>query len=570
MKKFKSLITSYSSVILLCSVVVAVSCTSDYDDINTNKNAIANLEDSQLPFLFSSALQTGTNSGWSYQVAQNLFHDQYAQYYSNTTTYFPSDRLVIRFDWIGALWDPMYTATLPQLQVLMERYEPTSAEYAIANIWWVLSFQRITDTWGPIPYFNAGVVAPSVSYDPQDAIYDDFFQRLDNSVTILQGKTGESPYGGYDLIYGGDVSKWIKLANTLRLRLAVRISKVDANRAKTEGEAAVADGVMTSSPADDALLQKSVVGSDVNGLSVMDWNEFRMSSAMESVLKGYKDPRMPVYFNPTQQSIDANLAANGGKYNKDDVAHPLDFNGLRNGLTAADMAVPLNNYNANSRHGQRWNSQSSAGEATQYFSDYYFEDNVWKANADKTTYSAGQATPSNVMATAEAYLLRAEGVLLGWNMGGGTAKEYYEQGITASMAQWGITDPAVISAYITSTSVPIAPQDAQGSPAVSTVPVLWSATPAVQREQVTVQKWLAVYPDGNEAWADVRRSGYLKLYPVVKSDNADLTDPSSQSIKRIPFMLSEKTSNSTAVEAAVPLLGAGGDKITTPLWWDVD
>lgn len=568
MKKiFKRSISRYQAIVLLCMMATVFSCTSDYEEINTNKNAIADLQDSQLPFLFSTALRRGTNSGWDYQVAQNLFHDQYAQYFANTTTYFPSDRYVIRFDWIGALWDPLYTATMPQLQVLMERYEAGTAEYAIANIWWVLSFQRVTDTWGPIPYFNAGTIATSVDYDPQDAIYDDFFARLDAAVDVLKTKTGETPYGSYDLVYGGDVNKWIKFANTLRLRLAVRISNVNPSKAKSEGEAAVADGVMLASPADDALLAKSVTGSDVNGLSVMDWNEFRMSSAMESVLKGYEDPRMPVYFNPTQNSIDANLGANGGKYNPDDLAHPLQFNGLRNGLTAADMALPLNNHAANSRHGARWNSSTAD---VLYFSDFYFEDGVWKAGSDATTFSAGQATPSNVMCTAEAYFLRAEGAMLGWNMGGGTAKQYYEAGITASMNQWGITDPAAIAAYIASTNVPVPPQDAQNSPALSTVPVAWGGAEAVQHEQISLQKWLAIFPDGNEGWADVRRSGYLKLYPVVKSDNPEIPDPTTQDIKRIPFMVSEKANNAKGVATGVPLLGSGGDKSTTPLWWDVN
>lgn len=567
MKKLKFHISPFKAFVFLFVMSVMVSCTGDYEEINTNKNAVASLEDSQLPFLFSTALRNGTNSGWSYQVAQNLFHDQYAQYFANTTTYFPSDRYVIRFDWIGSLWDPLYSTTMPQLQVLMERYDPGSAEYAIANIWWVLSFQRVTDTWGPIPYFSAGQINSSVPYDPQDAIYDDFFARLDAAVEVLKTKTGETPYGSYDLVYGGDVNKWIKFANTLRLRLAVRISNVNPSKAKTEGEAAVADGVMTTSPADDALIAKSVTGSDVNGLSVMDWNEFRMSSAMESVLKGYEDPRMPVYFNPTQNSIDANLAANGGRYNPDDLAHPLDFNGLRNGLVAGDMALPLNTAAANSRHGQRWNSSTAD---VQYFSGFYFEDGVWKATSEATTYPAGQAVSSNVMASAEAWFLRAEGAMLGWNMGGGTAKQYYESGIASSMNQWGITDAAAIQDYISSSRVPVAPQDAQNSPPLSTVPIAWGASESVQHEQITLQKWLALFPDGNEGWADIRRAGYLKLYPVVKSDNSEIPDPTTQDIKRIPFMLTEKTNNSAGVEGAVPLLGSGGDKTTTRLWWDVD
>lgn len=454
-------------------------------------------------------------------------------------------------DWIGSLWSPLYTTTMPQLLTLMEGYEPTSPEYAVANIFWVISFQRVTDTWGPIPYFNAGVVATGVDYDAQDVIYDDFFKRLDAAVAVLKSNTGAVPYGDFDLMYKGDVSKWIKFANTLRLRLAMRISKVDPGRAKTEAEAAVAAGVMTSSPGDDALIEKSVTNGDVNGLSVMDWNEFRMSSAMESVLKGYEDPRMPVYFNPTLNSLNANLEANGGTYNPEDAAHPLEYHGMINGLAAGEMADPKNNADANSRHGQRWNSASA---------DVQF---LGKS------YGAGQAVPSNVMCAAEAYFLRAEGVLLGWNMGGGSAKEYYEAGIAASMNQWGITDGAAIAAYVSSTNTPVAPGDFVNSPALSDVPVLFGATEDVQKEQITLQKWLALYPDGNEAWADIRRSDALQLYPVAHSDNPDLPNPATQTIRRINFMLSEKQTNGPAVQKAEDLLD-GPDVITTPLWWDKD
>jgi hypothetical protein len=308
---------------------------------------------------------------------------------------------------------------------------------------------------------------------------------------------------------------------------------------------------MTISPDDDALIQKSVVNGDVNGLSVMDWNEFRMSSAMSSVLNGYADPRMGVYFNPTKVSLDANEGApgNGGKYNPNDLAHPLVYRGLQNGHSSGEMAHALNGADVLSRHGERWNSASAR---LQYMGK---------------TWEAGWATPSNYMCAAEAYFLRAEGVLLGWNMGGGTAQTYYNLGITNSMWQWEITDPVVITAYINSVNTPIAPGDDVNSPPLSTVPVLFGATPAVQREQITLQKWLALYPDGNEAWADVRRANTLKMYPVVHSDNPDLSDPTTQRIRRVNFMLSEKQTNGPAVEAAVSLL-EGADVITTPLWWD--
>jgi hypothetical protein len=250
-----------------------------------------------------------------------------------------------------------------------------------------------------------------------------------------------------------------------------------------------------------------------------------MSSTMESVLKGYDDPRMPIYFLPSVATD--------------------DYEGLRNGLTSADMAVPLNKPDANSHHGDRWSS------------------------------TEGLETPSNVMATAEADFLKAEATLLGWNVGGGTAKEHYEKGIRNSMAQWGITDAAVVNAYINSAATPIAPGDAQNSPPVSTAPIAFSATLEQQKEQITIQKWLALYPEGVEAWADIRRSRAFKLYPVKQSDNPDLPTaaninvPTNNWIRRIPFINDEKVTNGTEVAKAVPLLN-GPDNIATKLWWDVN
>ena len=91
---------------------------------------------------------------------------------------------------------------------------------------------------------------------------------------------------------------------------------------------------------------------------------------------------------------------------------------------------------------------------------------------------------------------------------------------------------------------------------------------AVQKEQIALQKWLAMYPDGMEAWADYRRSRVLKFYPVANSDNPDITNTTTQWIRRIPFLLSETQNNGVEVTKAISLLGPGGDKVTTPLWWD--
>lgn len=526
---------------LLGSIVLFASCTKSYKDINLDKNSIATIGPADLPFLFSKALDVAPGAYYNYQIAQNLFADQYAQYFACEATYFPSDRLTIRQDWVGAAFNPMYTDVMPQLQSIFAASDSTSPEYAMASIWWVYTFHRVTDYWGPIPYFSAGKAGTSVPYDPQDKIYADFFARLTAAAAVLKKHEGENHYGSYDLVYGGDVDRWYKFANSLRLRLAIRISKVDPANAKVQAEAAVANGVMTTSAAisdpsamtsgDDAFVQRSAKNTDGNGLqSMSDWNEFRMSASMASVLNGFQDPRLPQYFLPTYNS-------------------GTQYKGLRNGLTVDQLGMAPNLAANNSHDGSRYSSTA-----------------VVDKNGNSIGSATSIATGQNVMVTAESYFNRAEGALLGWNMGG-SAKDLYNMGITNSLIQWNITNAAVQTAYINSTNTPVAPGDGLNSPAMTNIPVLFSTDPATQLEQIATQKWLSLYPDGIEAWADYRRSRKLKLYPVANSDNPDITNTSTQWIRRIPFLDSEKETNAAAVANAVTLLG-GPDKVTTPLWWD--
>jgi Susd and RagB outer membrane lipoprotein len=506
---------------LVCgSMVYFSSCTKDFEELNTDKTKLTTLTKTEYPYLFSKALSSSSYAFWRYQVAQNLFADLYSQYYATSATYFPSDRLVIRMDWMRWHWTPIYTESVPQLKTLLDQTDKASAENALAKIWWVYTFHRVTDYYGPIPYFKAGEPGKSVAYDAQDKIYDDFFVKLNEAVTTLKGKTSDKPYGSFDLIYKGDVNKWIKFANTLRLRLALRISKVNPAKAKTEAEAAVSGGVMTDF-SDDALMAKAQDGSDFNGLSgISVWNEFRMSASMESVLKGYDDPRIGIFFQPA--------SATG------------TFEGLRNGLSPAQLGIAANSNDNNSNVGERW------------------------VRGKGSAWSGQNTTPQDILHASESYLLRSEGALNGWAMGG-TAQEMYEKGIETSMKQWGIADAAKISAYVASAKTPIAPADQQASPALSNIPVKWGSSVAIQREQIGTQKWLAVFPDGIEAWAEFRRTRFPKLYPTVNSENADI--PQGQFLRRIPFIDFEKNTNKEAVNAAAALLG-GADKASTPLWWD--
>ena len=507
--------------IALAGSLAFTGCTKKFEDLNTNKTKLTTVGKGEFPYLFSKAQSEASQNFWEYQVSQNLFADLFAQYFATTAPYFPSDRYTMRHDWLNFFWSSIYVQAAPQLKAILENAEKNSPEYALASIWWVWSFHRVTDYWGPIPYFKASEPAKSVAYDAQDKIYDDFFARLKEAETVLKASSSGA-FGEFDLIYSGDKNKWIRFANSLRLRLALRISKANPTKAKAEAEAAVAGGVMEDN-SHDALIFRTDAGSDFNGLAaICNWNEFRMSASMESVLKGYNDPRMQVYFQP---------GTKGGGYE-----------GIRNGLTSGQLTGIADRNEVCSNVGRRWPTPLANG------------------------FDRQLTAPQNITPAAESWFLRAEGALNGWNMGT-TAQAAYEKGIEISMRQWGVTDAAAIAAYQQSNATPIAPNDPViNSPAMTNIPIRWGATDAVQREQIATQKWLALYPDGYEAWAEVGRTRLPKLYPVGNSDSAEL--PAGTFMRRVTFLPNERAANAEGVKAGEAALGAGGDKASTPLWWD--
>jgi hypothetical protein len=512
----------YLYIICLVFLLGGNSCTDDFDYLNRNPTAIT-LEPRYLPYMFTYAENFIDWSVGGWQVAQNLYADLYAQYYALMVTNFPSDRYVPNMNWLESPWDYTYLYIMPQLASIHAGSEPESPEYALADILWVWMFHRMADMFGPLPYYGAGMEV-MVPYVAVDQMYDDFFKRLTQAANSLQSHPDATPFKGYDIIYDGDRGKWLRFCNTLRLRLAMRISKVDPARAKAEAEAAVASGVFLENT-DCATLYKNATTSATfwNGMAqTASYNEFGMSATMVSYLKGYNDIRMMQFFQP---------AKNTGTYE-----------GLRNGLPVSKINEDRNQPPSNSNIGTYWVTLNSSGS---------FTPNV--------------GARSHLIHCAEAYFLRAEGALNGWNMNG-NAKDLYEEGIRKSLSQWGATEQQ-INEYLTSSALPVPPGDSENSPAVSTTPIPWSSILALQRKQIGTQKWLAVWPDGHEGWAEFRRTGYPDIYPVVQNDNADI--PEGECIKRLPYPPSEAISNPDELEKGRALLG-GKDNCNTRLWWDVD
>ena len=243
-----------------------------------------------------------------------------------------------------------------------------------------------------------------------------------------------------------------------------------------------------------------------------------MTASMESILKGYDDPRMEVWFAPTEDG---------------------EFRG--------QPAGGLND--------QFGTTEFSA-----------FNDDVLGNDYRETK-------PIEILMAAECYLNRAEGALNGWNMNG-NAESFYESGIRLSMNQWDITDSAAIDSYIAGNSTPVVPVITELYPDLDLydtpvdLPVSWSANEAEQRTQIAVQKYLALFPESWETWADLRRTDEQVIYPLLYTDNPDAGVGTSL-MKRVIYVTNEISSNGEAVTEAINLLG-GPDTGGTRLWWDVN
>ena len=512
------------------AIVSISSCTKEFNAFNTNPSKITKQQaqgDFQYIGGFFPDMQENIFStvDYIYQLQQNLNADVYSGYMMspdpfggpNNTNYY------MKTNWNTTTFDQAYQHVMNNWFQIKTLARPQDQHFvAIALILKVEAMHRVTDVYGPLPYSKYASNAFNIPYDSQQAIYNQFFNELDTAVTTLtayvKANPGVKPFAPFDLVYGGDYKQWLKFANSLRLRLAMRIAYADAATAQKQAEKAVADpNGLLSVVGDVAYLNM------VNGLSYQNpiWNitnaygDIDMGAPMESILEGYSDPRITNYFTPST------VAAGQEK-------------GIRNGVSISS--------------GTQYNGFSLINDAA--------------------------STPIQIMVASESYFLKAEGALRGWNMGGGTAQSFYEQGITLAFQEKGASMPASYLTNSTATAAPyIDPTNGtnsvlSGSPYLNNISVAWNGAGTMQQnlQRIITQKWIAMFPDGEEAWAEYRRTGYPVLFPVVVN-NSGGSIPTIPGIRRLPFPSDEVTNNPTGVASGISELG-GADVGGTKLWWD--
>jgi hypothetical protein len=531
LKDMKTLFRKSKSLILGAISLMAISsCTKEFKAFNTDPSKLTQQQaagDFQYITGYFPDLQQNIFStvDYIYQLQQNLNADVYSGFMMsadpfggpNNTNYFMKD------GWNSQAFD------LGSLNIMKDWYyvklkaRPQDQHFvAMALLLKVEGMHRITDIYGPIPYSKYNLSQTQLPYDSQQAIYNQFFTELDTVVNVLsayvKANPGAKPFASVDYEYGGDYKQWLKFANSLRLRLAMRIVYADPATAKLQAEKACADpNGLLSAVTDDASLNM------VNGLAYQNplWNitnaygDISMGAPMESILKGYSDPRITSYFLPS-------------------TAVPGTEKGIRNGI-----------------------------------------DNSTYSYAGYSLLNVTSTTPLNIMFASESYFLRAEGALRGWNMGGGTAQSFYEAGITLAFQERGLTIPSGYLSNATATAAPYV--DTQngtnsvpaGSPYLNNITIAWNAGDTFEHnlQRIITQKWIAIYPDGEEAWAEQRRTGYPQLMPVVINNSVGNSISTTEFIRRLPFPIDEVNNNAAQVQKAITLLG-GPDVGGTKLWWD--
>jgi hypothetical protein len=485
-------------------LVTSVSCTENFDEINVNPNVDDNPPTSAL--LTQGMLQT---SSFEYEawrgnlIYTTLFVQQFA------SLQWQGDKYLYSEDYSQALWGSYYPQPVRTLTAIVDRTKDNAAEEnynSVARILKAFVFQRLTDLYGDIPYFQAGkgfidgVMLPE--YDPQQSIYNDLLKELDEAAAALDASKGAV---AGDIIYGGDVAKWKKAAYSLMLRVAMRLTKADAATAQEWAVKAIDGGVFETYeetlkvahldvPYDNP--NSHVLGFYPAARQELANDAFKFSDTFIDALKATDDPRLGILATLPDGNDD-----------------PASQVGLPNGLDPNTIPMALENYS--------------------------------RLRADFVQPNA----PNILVSHAQTTLLVAEAIERGWVTG--DAEATFRAGVKSAIDQLklynadaALFDNAAITAFAEGVTYPAA------------------GTLDQKLEAIHTQYWIASLLDGYESFANWRRTGYPVLTPVDYAGNVTGgTIP-----RRLQYPASESGVNGENLQEAIDRQGPNA--FTTRVWWD--
>lgn len=415
------------------------------------------------------------------------------------------------------VWVNFYRNVIKQLVAVTEQTkgDPLSANiYHTARIWKAYAFMILTDTYGDIPYFDAGkgYISEEIrpKYDPQEAIYKDILKELEEASGALDAS---QPAVTTDILYGGNIPRWKKLGYSLMLRAGMRLTKADPTTARAYVAKAVAGGLFESN-ADNSIIRHTAIYNNfiANHLAAREKTNFYLAAPFVNYLKENNDPRLPVFAvryvgakgGPEQ------TAARASSDPKVQIGMPMGYNDVTiNNVLAENGVVSL-----------------------------------WDFTQINLTTVLKLDAPEFHITYAQVQLLLAEAAVRGWVSG--EAADYYAKGIRANLEQMSLYDPTAtikedaILAYL------------KAHPFET----------AKALEQINTQYWVATFLDGNECWANFRRSGF----PALKKNPYPGSEIKEEFIRRMPYPDSEIVVNLQNVNDANARQGP--NDLNTRVWWD--
>jgi hypothetical protein len=499
---------------------LAAGCTGDFDKINRNPAQATYDELQRENYIIGTNIRGLQNlvvpvQEHRYQFNESLTGNSFAGYMEATpdawrtkfSTFNPSA------DWLRWPFVVVMQEVYPYFRGVMNNTEDEVA-IALAKIFRVAIMHRVTDTYGPIPYSKVmedSKESLTVAYDPQEDVYTRMFAELDEALAVLNDnrQLSAEAFRKFDNVYFGDIAKWIRYTNSLKLRMAMRLSYVDEATSKAKAAEAIAAGVIETN-ADNAMMHAA---ENRTALIYNDWGDHRVAADIISYMNGFADPRRAVMFTE-------------GVWNKQP-----GYYGLRVGTDPTNKQTAVDTYS----------NQIVTGS-----SPY-----LW--------FNAAEAT-----------FLRAEWELRWGSVE--TAQELYGKAIKLSFEERGaagadayVTSSAKPAKYID----PMGTYSAAEAP--SDITVAWEdgdTDEAKERnlERIITQKWIAIFPLGVEAWSEYRRTGYPRLLPAVENKSGGTVD-SRYGYRRLPYPAEEYTENAVNLKAAIQMLG-GRDNGGVRVWWD--
>ena len=529
------------------------------DDSLTCKNDLAGAASTFRNFLYEGYYN-------DYQITTNLSHDIYAGYVANNQPKHAKKSPDYGYadGWSGRRWAHFYDDRSSEYRTLLRAFKFNTTPQRYKNMFYVTriyyAFLALanTDTYGAMPfkvYVQARIPETNnVTYNTQAEVYDCMFRMLEQAVDSIQpDDASQYNVGKEDICYFGDLHKWLRFANTLRLRMALRISNVDPVRAKKEGEAALNNqyGLMESNADNMQTVPKyapvDMGGMDeggsengltmcsirYNGESVMSWDleqyyrnlstgggTYIIRKSRREFEEKTIDPRCLVSW--FRGNMSQNMIASATESVRE------DFKGCKRGTQAPEISMSTLTYSLVRCQPKPLSKKLDP--------KYWFND----------------ARPTVWLGYSESLFLKAEAALRGWTGKDLTlsTENYFKAGVKASMDYYQI-DKAQASSYIDGLKV-----WKEG--------VFASGDKERILEAIITQKWMAVFPNGNEGWAEFRRTDY----PVLANQLSNMSGgdvPDGKNIKRIFYPNSEGSNKYFASHEDLKRANSQGKR----LWWDV-